>query len=335
MLPEGDLIYLPRLSAAGAAAASELAARLPFYFLAADRPFRLSMPGVSPPEPAPDWPRFGGTLDHQGFSLTLEPRLLPPLAAAHLAELEVSDLPPELRSILLSVLLQDIDGLVAGWHGSRPRWLPDGAVPDGLEHRLVIDHADSEEAGVAAILWLDDPALIRLSRLCRERPTHAVALDSLPIALDLLLDHEPFSLAALRDLKPGDIVLTDQAARFQEGGLDLIVRIGNVVRFRARGADGSYTLVAELDAIMDFPETGLATTLDDLEVPVEFLVAQISLPLSRLRELAEGQVLDLGFDATIAVSLRVNRQTIATGELVRIMERTGVRITDLRMARGS
>ena len=62
-------------------------------------------------------------------------------------------------------------------------------------------------------------------------------------------------------------------------------------------------------------------------------MGRLVLPLSRLRELAPGQVLDLGLDVTTAVTLRINGQVVAEGELVQIAERTGVRIRDVHLAR--
>jgi type III secretion protein Q len=92
-------------------------------------------------------------------------------------------------------------------------------------------------------------------------------------------------------------------------------------------------VIAALDGIMELPNAGPAGSIDDLDLPVEFSIGRLTLPLARVRELAVGQVIDLGFDATTTVSLRINGQIVAVGELVRIAERTGVRITELRLER--
>ena len=84
---------------------------------------------------------------------------------------------------------------------------------------------------------------------------------------------------------------------------------------------------------MDKPEFLPPESLDSLNLTVDVDVGRLTMPLGQLRELAVGQVIDLGFDATTSVSLRVNGQVVATGELVRIAERTGVRLLDLRLPR--
>ena len=84
---------------------------------------------------------------------------------------------------------------------------------------------------------------------------------------------------------------------------------------------------------MDTPTPPPAGSIDDLPLVIDCDVGRISLTIAQLRELSVGQVLDLGLDATRRVSLRLNGQVIATGELVRVAERTGVRITDLLLSR--
>nr|WP_256468189.1 FliM/FliN family flagellar motor switch protein [Bradyrhizobium sp. 160] len=85
--------------------------------------------------------------------------------------------------------------------------------------------------------------------------------------------------------------------------------------------------------MIDRPDPLPPETFDSIDVPVDVDAGRLTMPLRQLRELAIGQVLDLGFDATTNISLRVNGQVVATGELVRIAERTGVRVLDLRLAR--
>nr|WP_256464823.1 MULTISPECIES: FliM/FliN family flagellar motor switch protein [unclassified Bradyrhizobium] len=84
---------------------------------------------------------------------------------------------------------------------------------------------------------------------------------------------------------------------------------------------------------MDRPDPLAPETFDSIDLPVDVDAGRLTMSLRQLRELAIGQVLDLGFDATTNISLRVNGQVVATGELVRIAERTGVRVLDLRLAR--
>lgn len=84
---------------------------------------------------------------------------------------------------------------------------------------------------------------------------------------------------------------------------------------------------------MDNPAPPPVASIDDVPLVIDCDVGRVSLTIARLRELSVGQVLDLGLDATSRVSLRLNGQVIATGELVRIAERTGVRITDVLLSR--
>jgi type III secretion protein Q len=325
------MLDLPRYSVDAACAISELATRLPLAMTIAGQPFELAMPARQRPRPGPDWHRAQGTLGSDAVALALHPEVLPPLAAAQLAELTGSALPAELRGILVSVVLRDIDDLVESCCGVRPEWVPPGGETTVLANLLTVARGGVPGPPVA-LLQFDDGALARVAACCRDHPPRHVRLEDLPVVLDLLLDRAPLSARELRTVKPGDLVLLS-GMPVGEQGIDVILSVRGGPGFRARSAKRSLTLTAELDAIMDPPAAGPAGSIDDIELQVEFTIGQLLLPISRVRELAVGQILDLGFDATTAVTLRVNGQAIAIGELVRIAERTGVRIAELRLER--
>jgi type III secretion protein Q len=330
------MLDLPRCSVLAARAASDLAPRLPLAFNASGRPLLLAMPGRELPRPGPEWHVLAGRLGRDAIAVTLHPDLLPAQAAAHLADLSALSLPDELRVILLAVLLSELDTLVESWYGQRPEWdPPDSTQAEPGNTLLVLRAAENENSGTepVALLRLDDGAFARLAERCRDQPIHRARLEDLPVTLDLLLDHAPFPTGELSAIGPGDVVLLGRTMPADEGGLDLVVRIRGSAGFRARYLNASLTITATLDAIMDLPEPGPPTSFDDMQLQVELQIGRLTLPLMRVRELAIGQVLDLGIDATTAVTLRVNGQVLAVGELVRIAERTGVRITELRVER--
>ncbi len=278
-----------------------------------------------------DWHRFAGRLGEHAVVLSLRPGVLPGVAVEHLKELAASPLPEELRAILVAVLLRELDDQVEAWCGLRPEWAAKSDTFDPPVHALRVVQAETPWQD-AALLHIDDGALARLAQGCRAHPIHQANIEDLPVTLDLLLDHAPLASRELRGIQPGDIVVLGRAPVGDEP-LDVILRTRGGARFRARSGGGSLALLAALDALMNLPEPGPAASFDDIQLPVEFTIGRLTLPLSRVRELAEGQVLDLGFDATTAVTLRINGQVVAIGELVRIAERTGVRITELRLER--
>ena len=63
------------------------------------------------------------------------------------------------------------------------------------------------------------------------------------------------------------------------------------------------------------------------EFPVEVWLASEKVPLERLLDLAPGEFLALSKDPDAAVDLVINGETVATGELVVIEGKFGLRIT--------
>jgi flagellar motor switch protein FliN/FliY len=64
-----------------------------------------------------------------------------------------------------------------------------------------------------------------------------------------------------------------------------------------------------------------------LEFPVEVWLASEKVPLERLLDLAPGGFLALSKDPDAAVDLVINGETVATGELVVVEGKFGLRVT--------
>ncbi|MEJ0017894.1 MAG: type III secretion system cytoplasmic ring protein SctQ [Acetobacteraceae bacterium] len=158
-------------------------------------------------------------------------------------------------------------------------------------------------------------------------------IDALTLPLTLLVDRIVIGRSELAGLLPRDVVLLDQSPVDAAGAVAAILCMPGFPGFRTRIAGGRASLESPVDAAMDTPSPPPAASIDEVPLVIECDVGRISLTIARLRELSPGQVLDLGFDATSRVTLRLNGQPIATGELVRIAERTGVRITDVLLSR--
>lgn len=320
------MIELPRQSAAAARAWTRLAPRLPLVFDAGGVATTLDLPGQDQPVLPADWTALVARLDSHPVRLQLDPALLPAEAVRRWPELAQVGAPEGLRTVLLDVMLEELSGLAEAWCGQRPEWDAGGVEP---EHRLVV----LQGGRTAGVVGLDDGGLAWLASQLSGLPARQVALDAVPVMLDLLIDRASLSAREMRDVGAGDVVVLDESPVATDGALAVQVRVRGTPGLRGRVLGGRLELLATLDGMMDKPEPLPAASLDDLPLPVEFLVGRLALPLSRLRELAPGQVLDLGLDVTTAVTLRINGQVVAEGELVRIAERTGVRIRDVHLAR--
>jgi type III secretion protein Q len=320
------MIDLPLCPPMAAAALDKLAPRLQTGFRFAGKVIRASLtPGQLPPS---DWPVLGAQIAGHRAELRLSPSLLPQAAIAAWREADTVGLPDDLSAILREVLLAEIADGVASTSGARPIWLPRGETPPNSLR--LFNHADG---ALLAVIYLDDGGLNWLAGRCAALPPRAVQPDWLILPLRLLLGSPRLSWAELCALVQGDVVLLDPSPHDAEGGLVLLLDAGTGPWLRGSMKRGQLNLLAELDGQMSEPETLPAQKLDDLPVRLDCELARLDIPLGRLRELAVGQVLDLGFDAANAVSLRVNGQLVAMAEMVRIADRVGLRITETKLAR--
>ncbi|MBL6080032.1 type III secretion system cytoplasmic ring protein SctQ [Belnapia sp. T18] len=330
------LAALPAYTAAGAEASSTVARHLPARLALGGQPLVAALGGPDWRGAPAGWLRVLADFGGHSVLAMMDPAILPQASGrwAHLAPI---GLPPALRPVLLGVVLGEATDLAERWSGLRPAWREDDGAGDRPHVLLLARETGGEPVGS---LSLDDGALAWVaSRMDRAGPPRLLDLAALPVELALVVARLSLSVAELSALSAGDVVLIEAELTDGEGGLATVIRpVGHAGLLRGRLLGGRLEVNAWIDGRLNMPDDatprGLPPpSLEDLPMTVECEVGRLTLPLSRLRELAPGQVLDLGFDATMRVSLRVNGQVIGTGELVRIAERTGVRVTELRLAR--
>ena len=150
----------------------------------------------------------------------------------------------------------------------------------------------------------------------------------LPLFLSLVLARMSLAQRELTTLAPGDILLPPLQEPFR---LRLENAVDGLGLGMARLDDRSLIVEHWLEQLMteqaqeDQPPL---TALENLEVALHFELGRLQLPLARLRELGAGTVLPLDGDIRQPVSIHVNRQLAGRGEIVRIDERLGIRITE-------
>ncbi|GLS30836.1 type III secretion protein Q [Mesorhizobium albiziae] len=325
------MIDLPCYSPREAAAISRLAARLPAVFSLAGLDVAAVMPGSTLPDVPVDYRRVMIRLRGHNFRIAIDSMLLPPIAVTHWPDITTLPLDDGLREILFDIVLRDVGIQVERWCGQRPIWSSSeitGALPYAI--RLVrLDGPDK----LLGLVEFDAGGLEWIAGCCGALPVVCAVLDDLAISLDLRVARVNLTLAELQALARGDVILLDVSPVAYDGAMNVLLCFSGSSRFRASIMDGRLAVLSAVDRMMDRPDSLPPETFDGIDLPVDVDVGQLTMSLKQLRELAVGQVLDLGFDATTNITLRVNGQAVAAGELVRIADRTGVRILDMRLER--
>nr|WKF60270.1 Yop proteins translocation protein Q [Paraburkholderia busanensis] len=216
-----------------------------------------------------------------------------------------------------------------------------------LERRIAAPHASPFASAAASVLAQEHPSPFgaALAPACHPawRVPGRIALGARRIGI-----------AALEALRPGDVLL-----RTMPPHTETALRLGNP--FRARAAWGSagltrFSVGVEIDdcrlAIIEEPIMtdepqqpdegmpplavdfqGEPIEIGDLDLPVQFELDSVALPLAQLTSLRPGYVIELDTPVVDAqIRLVAHGQTIGYGELIAVAEHLGIRI--VRMAHG-
>lgn len=184
-----------------------------------------------------------------------------------------------------------------------------------------------------------------------------ISMSELPVPVRLELGQLFLPLSEVRALRPGDVLLPDQAIDPEH--VELIVAgclharaalAGQTVRLetrlRRRPMDTQQRLPQYLEDDESTPEgtdfePGSDPTagadppnlIDDIPVTLSFQLGETSLPLSEVRNLRENAVIELHQPLRRYVSIRSNGLHFADGELVEIEGRLGVQIVAMTQRR--
>ena len=187
-------------------------------------------------------------------------------------------------------------------------------------------------AGGVARLDLGPAAARAAARALGRVPGQRVPLPALPIPLHVRALAAELSVAELRELRPGDVVLADTPG---DAGAVLVVA-GERLAWRAR-RDGRMVRLASArrspraaglrEWTMD-DATGPAEDASLAELPVRlvFELGRIEVPLAELETLGPGHVFGLGRGEAEAVDVVANGRRIGRGRVVEVGGAIGVQV---------
>ena len=69
------------------------------------------------------------------------------------------------------------------------------------------------------------------------------------------------------------------------------------------------------------------TTIEDVELTINFSLESIKLPLSSIKELTEGSVLDLNNSALENIAVKLEGKTIGYGRIIEVGGKNALQIT--------
>lgn len=184
----------------------------------------------------------------------------------------------------------------------------------------------------------------RVAALVEALPALPIDFGDLPIPVSVRLGDVSLTLAEVKSLEPGDIVLHDPVSA--DPSLRSLA-IGDIWIAAARAETGRVRLATPFRTLPPPPESATMSEfeprasalagpdataeidLDQLPVRLVFEAGRTEIPLRELRSLGVGHIFELGRDAADPVDIMANGKRIGIGELVRIGDELGIRVRQL------
>ncbi len=283
-----------------------------------------------------------------GAELVIEARLGPhsiSISLASIAFLELLDgpnaalLPAEIKCALLESYLGDAvwqfeqaAGLLISITGieHNPLNLPDRG------YNLFFDiHRQGDRPSTSGRLSLDFEGLSCLAAILKNR-VHPLPWDRighLPIPVGFVLGSTRLRLGQIHSLAVDDIVLIDGIATAKARGLAIRIYLAASPFWLGEKNDNHLVVESRLERVME-DNTKKAvdhnediSDLEDIELELVFELGRKSLALNQIRRIGPGYIFDLNGELSQPVTIYINGGCIGKGDLVKIDNRLGVRLT--------
>lgn len=268
-----------------------------------------------------------------GHAIAMEINRLPELAflSPELAGIDLHELPSELACGLLESCFAEIfaalgkagiDVKITGVQPFTFRHAPEEAIGWTLNR-------GSDTGWMHGILSGDDAALGHLASLVTRAAAEPCLEDSaIPLPIHLVAGTLGMTLAELQTVAAGDVLLTDLSRYRGDGLCTLFVSgrglgIGHVI-----GTAFSLQQLT-LPSSITMADAATASSINDLNVELTFVVGQTTLTVGDLRNLAVGYTFELFTPAGQGISICANGKDIGKGEIIEVGGHLGVRVTEL------
>ena len=166
----------------------------------------------------------------------------------------------------------------------------------------------------------------------QDHPLAWERLDDLRIPVSYVLGSTRLPLSEINRLTGDDIVLLDGFAE-SHSSLPIRIDVAGSPFWMAKQDDPYLVVEAGLEHAMEKSDEHAdrgneeIADLEDIELELIFELGRKCMPLAEVRRIGPGYIFDLAGDFLKPVSIRINGRRIGCGELVKIDNRLGVRLT--------
>lgn len=240
---------------------------------------------------------------------------------------------PSVRGLLFEVVLLPAIEALESRLGMTIRFELDAPTVAVMETVAIGFTVRDGSPAAPARLWLDCEAWVatRLADALSDVPDACVLPAALPLMASAEVGWQHLTVADLRSLRPGDVVMLERPAGTYQLNLSQRYRatcaIAEPGRLRLTSALLPLSRSEELPMPASLEPKGQKEPFDDVPVRLVCEIGRVEIPLGDLKALGEGSVLAIGGDVSEPVRLVANGQCVGRGELVKLGSGLGVRVT--------
>lgn len=195
-----------------------------------------------------------------------------------------------------------------------------------LCHMTFLIKSDNEEVG-KLIVSVPVPLIPHIIEKSSEYTFELDALAKVPAVVNIEVGKAKTTLKELREIEHGDFVL------LEDSDITKMTIISGKIRKQFR-INPNPSLITSIDEDGNSENGGnimtdtknSANMWDSIQVDLSAEFEQVKMPLGDLRQISEGLVVDIGSVYENRLDLKVENKVIASGELVIINDRYGVRV---------
>jgi type III secretion protein Q len=256
---------------------------------------------------------------------------------------QITDLPDEMRSAALEVVLEELLDQFDAWSGAKSaiREITFDSRKEDFGSNLFfsLTHA-ADNQSVFGHLSFDRATLEWLAGLLERAPQASKTnMGFLPIPVTFEIGKTRLTLEDFKGVAKGDIILLDACSFWDDR--TVFVRLSPNLLLKGKLDETTVTIGAMMEEIMpdeDVQQEEAQETqeqkidvsnIDELLIDLVFELGEKRVPLKDLMALQPGHTFDLEKSLEKPVSIRANGKIVGFGELVQVDDHIGVRVLDL------
>lgn len=186
---------------------------------------------------------------------------------------------------------------------------------------------DDESLGSALLLFDEKYIVNFVSIIDQMAPEKNPQIQNLMIPVYVEYGRSKLPISLFKSIEVGDTLIIEKASLSNEN--DTCIRFSNGKKFTANKTTNKHAYNITKEAFMQENKLEQSKNLNELPITVMFDIAETTIALGELEKVGVGYTLRIDSSLEKLVTIRIENQIFAQGEIVEIGDSLGVRVTEL------